>query len=538
MLKRHVAVGLACVLALSIAAVARAQKVPQPAIRMGDAIEIADEVWVDFIGSGDIRFQSTNNTDFEKDIRDRAASRDNTSTVVHGGTADIWWMEARLGANMQYKKHLKMQILLENQMTWDGNRIDNGFDLGGSNTNFPDGNNINCDGDAGDSANCLQRNTWNLERLWIDYKFEGTPLRARVGADLWTTDPAGVIGDDDPRVALFATFGNLELTAQVVMQTTSLRAGLQDDNDDLYYNFGAKYTAKPWIFSLDATYFRFRFNQGQDNDTVLIRPAVVGKVGAVSFLAQPMFLFGSVDSNAATGRDYDVFAYGFIGQLELKLGKISPVLAVVYGSGDDDTSDGDLEGFAPLPQREITLTTGQKYFSMFDVASSWGARDVFPPAALNLGTGFEFMHSVGNPWNERIGNRLHTGVNSTYSNPGTLTIAPGVNIALAKGHEVDLFYIYRRVMETETIEQELLRRFPGSAPGSVDESMTHEIGAVYSWAPNPYFDVRLTGTAIIPSDGVKDIASAQNCNENGVPFESCDGEDIALTGEVRVRARF
>ena len=533
MLKRYVSVGLACVLALSIAVVAGAQKVPQPVVRLGDAIELADDVWVDFIGTADIRFQTTENTDFESDIRDRVPSRENTSTIPHGGTGDIWYMEARFGANMQYKKHLKMQILLENQMTWDGNRIDNGFDLGGDNTNFFDGRNVNC-GDEG--VGCLQRNTWNLERLWIDYAFEGTPLRFRVGADLWYTDPARVIGDDDPRAALFATFGDVEVSAMVVMQTTSLRAGLTNDNDDLYYNFGVKYTPKPWYFSLDATYFRFRFAQGQDDDTVLIRPAVAGQLGSFGFLAQPMFIWGSVDSNVAGQPDYDVFAYGFIGQVELKLGKINPVLAVVYGSGDDDTGDRDLQGFSPLPQGEITLTTGSPYFSMFDVAASWGARDVFPPAAVNIGSGFEFMHSVGNPWNTRTGNTLHPGVNTDYSNPGTLLIAPGVNIALAKGHELDVFYIYRRVMETETIERELLNR-EGVAV-SVDESMTHEMGAVYSWTPNPYFDVRLTGTAVIPSEGVKDIASAQNCNNNGAPFRGCDGEDIALAGEVRIRARF
>ena len=129
MLKRYVCMGLICALALSVAAVAGAQTVPQPVVRMGQSIELADDVWVNFIGQGDIRFQSTHNRDFESDIRDRTPSRDNTSTVPHGGSGDIWYMEARFGADMQYKKHLKLRVLMENQMTWDGNRIDNGFTL-------------------------------------------------------------------------------------------------------------------------------------------------------------------------------------------------------------------------------------------------------------------------------------------------------------------------------------------------------------------------------------------------------------------------
>ena len=89
MLKRHVCIGLLCALALSIAAVAGAQQVPQPVVRMGNAIELADDVWIDFIGQGDIRFQFTENTDFEGDIRDRVPVRSNTETVPHIGTGDI-----------------------------------------------------------------------------------------------------------------------------------------------------------------------------------------------------------------------------------------------------------------------------------------------------------------------------------------------------------------------------------------------------------------------------------------------------------------
>ena len=536
MLKRHVCMGLIYALALSIAAIAGAQQVPQPVVRLGNSIELADDVWVDFIGQGDIRFQTSHNTDFESDIRDRVPNRSNTSTVPHTGTGDIWWMEARIGATMKYQKILEFEVLLENQMTWDGNRIDNDFTLGGANaggpaeTEFEDGRQVTC-GEFGDT--CVQRNTWNLERLWIEYTMRNTPFRFFVGADLWYTDPARVIGDDDPRAAVFATFGNLELSAAVVLQTESLRQGLTNDNDDLYYNFGAKYDMKPWSFAIDASYFRYRFDQGFDLDTVSIRPSVVGKMGMFSFLVQPMFVFGSVESNAAGAPDYDVAGFGAIGHVQLKLGRFSPLLAVVYGSGDDDPNDEDLDAFAPTPHREITLTTGAPQFSMFDIASSWGARDVFPPATVNLGTGFEFMHTVGNPWNDRLGNTLSPGVETTYSNPGVLLIAPGVNVALVKGHELDVFYIYRMVMDTETIEQELLAREGVSV--SVDKSMTHELGAIYTWTPNPWFDVRLYGTAIIPSSGVEDIASAQVCNATGAP---CEGEDVAFRGEVRVRARF
>ena len=44
----------------------------------------------------------------------------------------------------------------------------------------------------------------------LEYKFEGTPLRIRVGYDLWRQDQAGYIGDNDPRFAVFGDFGDFD----------------------------------------------------------------------------------------------------------------------------------------------------------------------------------------------------------------------------------------------------------------------------------------------------------------------------------------
>jgi hypothetical protein len=288
------------------------------------------------------------------------------------------------------------------------------------------------------------------------------------------------------------------------------------------------------MVGLNVAYFRYRFNgssgnnDGQKIDSVTIAPSVTGAFGPVSFLVQPMLVWGEArgGADAAGSREkYDIFSYGFIGQVEVNLGIVRPFVAVVFGSGDDDADDSDLEGFAPQPQREITLTTGSRYFDVFDVAPSWGARDVFPPAAVNLGSGFEFMHSVGNPWHDRINPTDDLAAETTYANPGTLLLAPGVSIFPLKGHQVDLYYIYRRVMESDPLE--------AIVGVNVDESMSHEFGLVYSWAPNSHFDFRLNGFIVLPTSGIEDIASVQNCDGN-----PCDGEDLALGATARFRARF
>jgi hypothetical protein len=61
----------------------------------------------------------------------------------------------------------------------------------------------------------------------------------RVGFDLWTLDQAGLIGDNDPRIAFFGGFGDFDVTAAAVVQYESQRLGLTNDNDLIYYTFSA-----------------------------------------------------------------------------------------------------------------------------------------------------------------------------------------------------------------------------------------------------------------------------------------------------------
>ena len=77
-----------------------------------------------------------------------------------------------------------------------------------------------------------------------------------VGADLWTLDQAGLVGDDDPRFALFGEFGNFDVTAAAVIQFESQRLGLENDNDLIYYTFSAGYNMKPHRFQFDVVYMR------------------------------------------------------------------------------------------------------------------------------------------------------------------------------------------------------------------------------------------------------------------------------------------
>jgi hypothetical protein len=275
-------------------------------------------------------------------------------------------------------------------------------------------------------------------------------------------------------------------------------------------------------------------------------PSISGSFGPITYLLQPMLLFGHVDScnstvsGCATPKPgdigYDVFAWGGVGYLEANLGIVRPFVGVIIGSADDDETDSDLEGFAPLPQREITLLTGTRFYSHLDQTVAFGTRDVVTPArnaAVGGGGalfgGQEFSHTVGNPYNDRIANFMHAGVNHTYSNPGALVIPGGVILAPVKGHEMVLAYVYRAMLDSAMVE---------SALGvNVSNSLYHELFFQWEWTLSRHFDIRLSGSVLLPGDGSKDIAQAST-TEACATAPGCEGEDIGFHGQARFRARF
>jgi hypothetical protein len=294
---------------------------------------------------------------------------------------------------------------------------------------------------------------------------------------------------------------------------------------------------------LDAVYFRDRSNltpgvaaglafRGQKTDSFLIMPSWSGSFGPLTALLQPMFIFGSVDGGVVGGvqPEYDVFAWGGAAYLEANLGIVRPFVGLYIGSADDDATDGDLQGFAPLPQGEITLTTGTSFFGHLDPSAAIGGRDVVTPArADGPYGGQEFSHTVGNPFNDRLANTLHSRVATTYGNPGTLVIPAGVQIFPVKSHELVLAYIYRGMLDSSIIEAEV-----GT---SISETLYHEAMLVWQWTLNRHFDIRLSGSVLIPGSGAKDIAetsTTENCATGG----GCQGEDLAFHGQARFRARF
>jgi len=546
--------------------------VPQPVVRLGNYLEVGNDVFMHLIATINAYYTTVENRDFEKRVRDRTNSRFPNDTAAELTDSDAMWFLNRFGVEFKYQKNLEFYLLFEHRMFTDGNLIDDR-----SNSTNPGGTDV-----FGRAAG-TENPGFKTERYYIRYKFPGTPLKLHVGADLWNVDQAGIVGDDDPRIALFGEFGDFDVMGAAVIQYESQRIGLENDNDLVYYTFSAGYNLKPHRFQLDVVYFRDRFAgadlsfprtqgggigfQGQKVDSVLIMGSWSGALGPIRALLQGNLVTGTARGGTAglpgfpagvpSQKDYDIFAGAAVASVEADLGMVKPFVAFVWGSGDGDPTDNKLHGFSPAAQQDVTQHTGVSWFEHLDASSNYAGRDYACPARnqglrtaataatgpLAIGSaatgggssGFECNHTVSNPFNQRIGLTSHLGLSSSYSNPGTRVLAGGLKVFPVKGHQLVGWYVFRGMEKTALLETAFAPELGGK---SLRKGQNHEFGGYWLWTLNPYFDIRLSGNLAYLGTGFRDLARLSDCDLTTPGRQSCEGKDVALKGEARFRARF
>lgn len=533
-MKRVLHLSLICAIGLTLATVVAAEN-KEPVVRMGNWIEIGDDAWFDIIGNIDIRLKTTHNADVEDDVRDAtdnffAGTDSSISSSADQERSDVSQdTEVRFGANFKFGQTLRSHILFEIDQIFDEDIIDG-------------------------SGNGTDQNRPNLERYWIDFKWPNSPFRARIGAELFAMTQARQIRDDIPGWQFFLEFDDFDIWARIFIESEALKLGLGNDNDNIIYNFGANYTAmKGHKFQFDVIYFRFRFDQDQDTDIVHLVPSWTGRMGLLETLLEFNLALGTIEANGdPAGRDnYDVMAWSVIAKLDLNFGKVRPFIGFVLGSGDDDGDDGDITGFTQCPRDCASFNSGK--FAVFNNLFSVDD-DIAPPArpdraAYGGSSNATFSHEGDSPYRDGISNAVHENVSTRYSNPGTLMIPVGVHVFPWKGHKMTLLYNYVQMLESDTIEDTIEAQRGVShnrASNSVDEVLYHEVVGVWEWKYNKHFDIRLTGEILLPGEGSQDIAelsfrcgpAGSETNDIADPDAQCEGEDPALYGEVRVRARF
>ena len=73
------------------------------------------------IATNQFTYQTTTDFDFEKNVRDRVASRNVQSNINQGGESDTLWMLTRFGVDFRYQKSTEVQIVLQQRTALDGN---------------------------------------------------------------------------------------------------------------------------------------------------------------------------------------------------------------------------------------------------------------------------------------------------------------------------------------------------------------------------------------------------------------------------------
>jgi hypothetical protein len=183
-------------LLLAMVSLAAAQQTLQPVVRLGNYIEVGNDLFMHIIATADMRYNTVQNLDFDKRIRDQGLSRSPTSTAQHETESDLFYAEVRFGVDARYQKNLTFQLLFENQSVFDGNLIDDR-----SNTSNPGGTSV-----FGNAAS-TENPGFRVERFWTRYRFEGTPVTLFAGAELKKVSQAGIFGNDYPVVGVELAFG-------------------------------------------------------------------------------------------------------------------------------------------------------------------------------------------------------------------------------------------------------------------------------------------------------------------------------------------
>jgi len=248
-MKRLTQLVLVAATVLALVSLAAAQEAPQVVGRVGNFIEVAPDVFMHIIATGDWRYRTGHNWDFESRVQDRVQSRATNSTAVMGQECDCAHFQAHFGVDMRYRKELTFHLRFRHWQIYDANIADDrsiaanpgGVDKFGRGTSA-EGENM------------------NLQQAQINYTFPGTPVSLRLGWRLWFLDQAGVVSDNAPRAGVWFIQDPWEAHASAVIHREATRLGLTNDNDFIFYTFGAAYNLKPHRFQLDVAYFRDRFH--------------------------------------------------------------------------------------------------------------------------------------------------------------------------------------------------------------------------------------------------------------------------------------
>src|SRR5262247_2057544 len=100
-MRRLTQVALIGVVILAVASIATAQQALQPVYRLGNFIEVGNDVFMHIIATTETRIGTVENRDFEKLVRDRVFGRDPDSTSSMNSDSDGVVFQNQIGAEFR-----------------------------------------------------------------------------------------------------------------------------------------------------------------------------------------------------------------------------------------------------------------------------------------------------------------------------------------------------------------------------------------------------------------------------------------------------
>src|SRR4029453_2830031 len=103
-MKRLTQIAMVGIFLLAGVSIAVAQQELQPVVRLGNFIEVGKDVFMHLIATTEMRFVTTENRDFEQNVRDATNSRFPNDTAVQSTDFDGAYFQNRIGVEARYQK--------------------------------------------------------------------------------------------------------------------------------------------------------------------------------------------------------------------------------------------------------------------------------------------------------------------------------------------------------------------------------------------------------------------------------------------------
>ena len=220
---------------------------------------------------------------------------------------------------------------------------------------------------------------------------------------------AGLYGNDDPRIALEAEFGDLTVWARAIMIANRSGSDYKTTMTGSPTCLVAVYDMKPHRFGFGVMYARDRFFgadtlevgcdrtgldgcTGQKVDSVWINASWSGRVGPIRGLLQGNVMLGTarggtagLAAGIAPGRDYDIFAGAVIAYVEADFGIVRPFVGFVFRLGGWGPERPPAARLSGLPHRGIDASDLEWVYGPSRYECDVRAAGLFVSGALGRG---------------------------------------------------------------------------------------------------------------------------------------------------------